>query len=309
MSERLEFEVSRAEHGRTLEVFLGEQLRNYTPWRIQRMIRHGFVFVDGQPVDVRYRLFERQIVTVKLIDPPDKLYEPEPGPLSILYEDAWIIVIDKAAGIVVHPVGQRQTGTLANRLQAHFDGQTICRGLLRPGFVHRLDRQTSGVIAVAKTFAAHRDLRRQFELGQVKKSYLSVVEGELLRSLTKIDAPIGRHPSGTTLLMSCAADAISPRPALTRVKVVESDGKRTLVLCRPETGRNHQLRVHLASVGHPIVGDEYYLPHGEIRERRKETETNRAERHLLHARSLRFRHPITAAPMCLRAAVPSEFSL
>ncbi len=175
------------------------------------------------------------------------------------------MAIDKPAGQIVHQVGDFQTGTLTNALQHHLDRQTWLRGLLRPGIVHRLDRQTSGLIIACKDHLSHRLLSIAFQERRVAKQYLAVVEGLVADDQQMIDLPIGQHAGRETILMSSLPDALRPRPARTMVRVLERRAGTTLVAARPLTGRLHQIRVHLAAIGHPVLGDEFYAAGGEIR--------------------------------------------
>jgi 23S rRNA pseudouridine1911/1915/1917 synthase len=228
--------------------------------------------------------------------------EPEPRTLEILYEDPWILVVIKPAGLVAHPVGEFQTGTLANAVQWHLDRQTHLKGLLRPGIVHRLDRMTSGVMVLAKEHHSHTDLSVQFQRGLVKKTYLALLEGNLIEDQGEINLPIGHAASRATVLMSAAPDARKPKPAQTRYEVIERFPGRTLVRAWPRTGRNHQIRVHFAAIGHPVVGDEFYESGGMI----KPPALNREARHALHAARLEFRHPITRIPLAMEAPLPED---
>ncbi|QDT38307.1 RluA family pseudouridine synthase [Stratiformator vulcanicus] len=291
----LQFDVTSELHGRRIDVFLERHLRNYTRWRIQRLIAAGVASVNGEPALLARRVFADDRVAVRLTEPPDKLYAPEGGSIPIIFEDDSLMVINKPAGVIAHPVGERQAGTLCNFLQRHLDEQTDVRGLLRPGIVHRLDRMTSGLMVVSKTYEAHRSLTDQFESRSVRKLYLAHVRGRQLQRSGQINRPIGRHGSGTTILMSCAASAIDPRPAVTRFRVVaHPSSQTTLVACVPRTGRNHQIRVHLASIGHPLVGEPFYRPGDEVIPK----DMADSDRPLgLHAAVLQFTHPADNRPM------------
>ncbi|MGH7200283.1 MAG: RluA family pseudouridine synthase, partial [Planctomycetaceae bacterium] len=180
--------------GVRIDTFLARHFRNYTSWRMMRMVRAGLAWVDDAPAAAEQRVFRGQRVRIRLVEPPDKLIGPQPGPLDVLYEDPWLVAVNKPAGQVVHPVADWQTETLSNVLQGHFDRQAARPGLLRPGFVHRLDRETSGVILCAKEHLAHRRLSLQFQKNRVRKAYVALVEGVLESDHGTIDLPIGRRP-------------------------------------------------------------------------------------------------------------------
>ncbi len=294
--------------GVRIDSFLAKHLRNYTPWRLNRMVSAGLAKIDDQPAEASDRVFCGQRIAVRLLEPPDKLLEPDPSPVSVVYEDPWIVVVDKPAGLVAHPVGDFQVGTLSNVLQHHLDQQTCVRGLLRPGVVHRLDRMTSGLIVTAKEHMAHRLLSIDFQQGKLSKSYVALVEGLPDFETRMIDYSIGQRPGGNSVLMSARPDAKNSRPAKTRVTVVERFATCTLVECVLFTGRNHQIRVHMSHVGYPIVGDEYYGPNGTIRNSpRFDGDEPTEERHALHAASLGFLHPILREWMQFRTNPPGDF--
>ncbi|MFM8583179.1 MAG: RluA family pseudouridine synthase [Planctomycetaceae bacterium] len=246
--------------GVRIDSFLVRHFRNYTPYRMQRLVRAGQVRVEGIVAETHTRVYKGQQVSVCLLEPPDHLLPPDPRPLEVLFEDDWLIVVNKPADLVVHPCGNYASGSLANALQAHFDQQTERPGLVRPGIVHRLDRLTSGVIVCPKDHLAHRHLGISWEQGRVSKSYLALVHGEVEADKGDINVPIGQWPGGGTIRMSVSPDALEARPSRTLYEVVERFPGYTLVLARPLTGRLHQIRVHLASIGHPVLADEFYGP-------------------------------------------------
>ncbi len=304
----VEFIVEPYLSGVRIDSFLAKHLRNYTSWRLHRMVSAGLACIDDQPAEAMDRVFTGQRVRVRLVEPPDKLLEPDTTPVSIVYEDPWIIVVDKPAGLVAHPVGDFQVGTLSNVLQSHLDLQTRIRGLLRPGVVHRLDRMTSGLIVTAKEHLAHRLLSIDFQQGQLSKSYVAMIEGVPDFESRSLDFPIGQRPGGNSVLMSATPEAKNARPAKTQVTVVERFETHSIVECVLFTGRNHQIRVHLSHIGHPVVGDEYYAPFGAIRQApRFDGEEPTEARHALHAASLGFFHPILRAWMQFRTAPPQDF--
>ncbi|HEY2253757.1 MAG TPA: RluA family pseudouridine synthase, partial [Planctomycetaceae bacterium] len=260
-----ELSVESYLHGVRIDSFLVRHFRNYTPYRMQRLVRAGQVRIEGVVAESVDRVYRGQAVEVRLLEPPDHLLPPEPRELEILFEDKWLIVVNKPPDIVVHPCGNYVSGSLANVLQAHFDSQTQLRGLVRPGIVHRLDRLTSGVMVCTKHHLAHRKLGIHFEQGRVLKNYLALVHGVVPDDRGEINLPIGQWPGGGTIRMSTAPDAIDPRASRTLYEVVERFADFTLVRAEPHTGRLHQIRVHLAGIGFPVVADEFYSPASELR--------------------------------------------
>ena len=318
---RAELIVESYLSGVRIDSFLIRHFRNYTSFRMQRMIRAGHAAIDGVRVGLASRVFRGQRVTMCLTEPPDKLLESQPLPLDILYEDPWLIVINKRAGMASHPVGDYQSDTLSNALQHHFDRQTALPGLLRAGIVHRLDRLTSGVIVVAKEHLAHRRLSIGFQRGRVAKRYVAVVDGLLSPAKGVIDRPIGAAPG--SVLMSAEPTARDAKPAITRYEVLRRFDSHSLVRATPLTGRNHQIRVHLASIGHPVVGDVFYGPFGRFRRLPRAarenvemaldeicapdtTSTPLIARHALHAERIALEHPITREPLDFRAPLPPD---
>ncbi len=325
-----ELVVERYLSGVRIDSFLARHFRNYTPWKLQRLVAAGQVKLDDNTVEIEERVYQGDRVSVRLIEPPDKVHRPQPLPIDIVYEDAWLIVVDKPPGQIVHPAGDLQTGTLCNALQHHFDQQTAWPGLLRPGIVHRLDRMTSGLIVVAKEHLAHRQLSIQFQQERISKSYLALVEGILADDRGTIDIPIGTSPEAGSVLMSCSPEAGDRRPSRTDYEVLARGAEHTLVRALPRTGRNHQIRLHMATIGHPVVGDEFYGPLGAIKLSKAEYKAlcaRRAKgsksqinvdsvddaeadeptgRHALHAHRLEFEHPILGGRIEFESPLPSD---
>lgn len=311
-------------HGVRIDSFLVRHFRNYTPYRMQRLVRACQVRIEGVVAESDDRVYRGQAVEVRLLEPPDHLLPPEPREIEILFEDAWLIVVNKPPNIVVHPCGNYVSGSLANVLQAHFDRHTQLRGLVRPGIVHRLDRLTSGVMVCTKDHLAHRKLSIHFEQGRVLKNYLALVHGVMPDDRGEVNLPIGQWPSGGTIRMSTATDAIDARPSRTLFEVVERFAGFTLVRAEPHTGRLHQIRVHLAGIGYPVVADEFYSPASMLRESDLVAHTSTTNgtnhsdstsleedmlllsRQALHARSLRFVHPITGELVTFEAPLAPD---
>lgn len=303
-----EFVVEPYLSGVRIDSFLAKHLRNYNAWRLHRMVSEGLARIDDQPAFGSDRVFAGQRVAIRLAEPPDKLLEPFEVPLNIVYEDPWLVVVDKPAGLVAHPVGDFQSETLSNALQSYLDNTSRVRGLLRPGIVHRLDRMTSGLIVTTKEHLSHRLLSIDFQNGRLSKSYLALIDGNPDWDTHMIEKPIGQRPGGNSVLMTARHGALNPRPARTRVTVKTRFGTHTLVECVLFTGRNHQIRVHLSDIGYPISGDEYYGPHGQIRKApRFDGDEPTEDRHSLHAAKLSFQHPILKAWIETESAPPADF--
>lgn len=290
-------------HGIRIDSFLVKHFRNYSSWRMQRLAAAGQISIDHVAVEPTRRVFTGERVRVRLLEPPDKLVMPESVPFRVIHEDAWLLVVDKPAGVIAHPTGESQSGTLANGLQQFLDARTPCPGLLRPGIVHRLDRQTSGLMVVALHHRSHAELSTAFESGRVAKTYIALVEGVLKQDEGTINLPIGRARTGRGVLMSARGDAVKPKPAITRFRVLERYSSHTLVAARPQTGRNHQIRVHFAQLGHPLHGDAFYAAGGTFRPAITDDSDTR---HALHAAMLEFAHPVTGVWLKFRCRLPSD---
>jgi 23S rRNA pseudouridine1911/1915/1917 synthase len=312
--------VEAESSGCRIDTFLERHFRNYTSWRLQRIVRGGGVTINFAVAEQTDRVFYGQRVHVTLLEPPDKLLRTAPLELSVVYEDDWLLVVDKPAGMIAHPAGEHPNGSLANAVQHHLDAKVGLKGIARPGIVHRIDRQTSGLMAIALNYTAHRNLAATFEASRVAKTYVALVEGVIRKDAGVIDAPIGRTPTGRQVLMTCRADGLDRRPSKTHFKVIERFDRHTFVVARPVTGRNHQIRVHFAHIGHPLIGDEFYEAHGVIKplvlpdpdadpdEHDAGVETGLPiRRHALHAARLEFAHPITGAWMEFSAPLPLDF--
>lgn len=271
------------------------------------MAAAGLISVDHAICAPDRRMTCGEEVTVRLAEPPEPFYPPDDISLDVLYDDPWIVAVNKPAGLLVHPAGPIERCTLANAAQALLDRQTLLPGLLRPGIVHRLDRETSGVIVIAKTDVAHAGLTESFERSLVAKSYVALVAGRVADEQFVIHLPIGGRQG--SLLMSAEPDAASPREAETHVRVLRRFRSTTLVEALPRTGRKHQIRVHLAAVGHPILGDAYYTQASGRRQPPEHSAHPLAcpPRHALHAAAISFRHPITKVRLRIVAPVPGDF--
>lgn len=300
-----EFQAQADDHGRRIDAVLARYLRNYTSWKLHRMVVAGLVVVDELPCEVTQRVFRRQSIRVQLVEPPDKLLVPEALNVPVLYDDPWLMVVDKPAGMVAHPIGEFQSATLCNGIQHVLDQETVAKGILRPGIVHRLDRMTSGLLILAKTTDVHRQLSEMISSGEVQKQYLALVHGWPDFTQITIDRPIGGVP-GSSILMTVAEGCRRPRPARTDVRVLKRLRSTSLLQCRLHTGRNHQIRVHLASVGHPVFGDEFYDINNVVRSG-QESNRDLNARHALHAAALCFQHPVMGHRLTVRKSPPLDF--
>ena len=281
MSEAAEFDV--VEGGERLDVFLTARSSDLSRSRIRRLVEDGSVTVVGRCSKASLRLSTGQTVRLEIPSASPPRLRPSRIPLNIVFEDGHLMVIDKAAGMAVHPGPGNEEDTLANAVLAHAPGLVGIGGNGRPGIVHRLDKDTSGLIVAAKTDHAHASLSEQFKSRSVTKIYLALVAGQPNPPEADIDAPIGRHPHDRQRM----AIVSTGRPARTRYRILTPYSRASLIEARPKTGRTHQIRVHMASIGHPVIGDEAYgrsapgLP-----------------RQFLHAHEIAFCHPDSSE--CLR---------
>lgn len=269
---------------------LGSESRN----RLQQLIKDGYVRVNDQGVKANYRLKEGDRVTIFLPDPEPVDIPAEAIPLDIVYEDDQVIVVNKPRGMVVHPAPGHLTGTLVNALLYHCKDLSGINGVLRPGIVHRIDKDTSGLLMAAKTDDAHRCLAKQLKDKTTRRLYLAIVHGDLSDPSGTIDAPIGRDEKDRKKM---AVTARNGKRAVTHFKVLERFTGYTYVACRLETGRTHQIRVHMAYIGHPLAGDPKYGPR----------KTLAIGGQALHAAELGFTHPKTRRFMLFKAEPPADF--
>jgi 23S rRNA pseudouridine1911/1915/1917 synthase len=288
--------------GVRLDRFLVSVLPATTRSQIQRLIKDAQVLVEGRPGRSNQPVRPGQLVSVDIPEPVASSLQPEALPLPIVYEDHDVVVVDKPAGMVVHPAAGHSSGTLVHALLHHVDGLSGIGGEKRPGIVHRLDRGTSGLMVVAKHDAAHSELARQFKDREVEKEYVALVWG-VVHGGRRIDSPIGRDATDRKKM---SARVRRSREAVTRIVGAEHFG-RVLTLARIaiHTGRTHQIRVHMSSIGHPVVGDSLY---GGLR--RRVPGEFRAVRHLsrpfLHAARLAFRHPADGRRMEFSSGLPED---
>lgn len=290
----LSFITGPADAGKRLDVYLTEQVTESRSY-LQGLIKEGLVKVGEKTGKANLKLEAGQSVCLQIPAAQVTEIKPEKIPLDILYEDHDLIIINKARGMVVHPAAGNYSGTLVNALLYHCTDLSGINGEIRPGIVHRLDKDTSGVMMAAKTDRAHLKLAEQVSSHSAKRSYYALLHGNIAEEKGIIKAPIGRHPKDR-LKMTVTFD--NSREAITHFKVLERYGKYTLVECVLETGRTHQIRVHMAHIGHPVVNDPVYGY------RRMEFPI---VGQALHSRTLDIHHPVTGEPMHFEAPLPEDF--
>jgi 23S rRNA pseudouridine1911/1915/1917 synthase len=294
--------VDESHAGERLDAFLASQIEGWSRARLQRLIENEDVLVNGKVAKPSYKLREADEIEVDLVAPPTDVFTPENIPLAIVYEDDALVVVNKQAGLVVHPAAGTPSGTLANALAYHF--QQLPGTSVRPGIVHRLDRDTSGLLVVAKTETALENLSDQFRDRSVYKSYVALVHGRVLSNTGKIDQPLARDRSNRTRM----AVVRGGRNALTLYRVRQTFDRFTLLDVELKTGRTHQIRVHLAWMKHPVVGDETYGGGRDntIQDPRLRAGIRALNRHFLHAEKLGFKHPKTGEFVKFEAPLPLE---
>lgn len=297
VARRVVLRVPDSAAGARLDVFLAGAAQIRTRSQAKQLIDAGRVRVDGVARKGSHVVRAGSVVDVDVPAPEPLSVEPEAVPLRVLYEDADVLAIDKPPGMVVHPAPGARRGTLVNALAYRLGELHGVGDAERPGIVHRLDRDTSGVLLVARTAAALEALARQFRERTIEKRYVAVVRGTLRPDTGVVDQPIGRHPHERKRM---SVRTRRGRAAVTRWTVLERLPGATLVALAPETGRTHQLRVHLAAIGHPIVGDRVYGA------RRAHGGGPMHARQALHAERIRFTHPGTGAPIEVRAPLPAD---
>jgi 23S rRNA pseudouridine1911/1915/1917 synthase len=309
-SQPVELQVQAAEAGWRLDAFLAYHFTGYSRVHLRRVITAGGVQVDGRGGKPAYRLVPGQRVIVVLPEIPREAPRPENIPLDILYEDEHLAAVNKPPGMVVHPARGHWSGTLAGALQYHFGGTLSgSGGPTRPGIVHRLDRDTSGVILVARSDLAHHQLARQFAERTMEKEYFAIVCGVPDRDRDSINRPIGFHPH-IREKMAIRHEGGSSRGASTFYEVLERFAGFAALKILPKTGRTHQIRVHLSHLGHPVLCDRQYggrsqITRGELRGGPADTLVL-LSRQALHARRIRFRHPADGRLMEIEAPLPAD---
>lgn len=292
---RYDWIVEQDESGERIDKFLAQvEEGDWSRTQIQGWIKEGNVEVNGKQVKGNYRLQEGDEISLKVPPPVELDLQPEPMDLDIVYEDKDVVVVNKARGMVVHPAPGNYSGTLVNGLLYHCKDLSGINGVLRPGIVHRIDKDTSGLLMVAKNDKAHESLAAQLKEHSVLRRYVALVHGIIPHDQGTIDAPIGRDPKNRQQM---AVVFENSKPAVTHFQVLERFDQYTLVECQLETGRTHQIRVHFKYIGYPLVGDTKYGP---------VKNDFHLEGQALHARDLGFVHPTTGEFMEFTSPLPEE---
>jgi len=301
----LSFTVSESDAGTRLDAFLAAHINGWSRARLQRLIETGEVLVNSKLGKASYRVSANDEIEAELTPPPESSFTPENIPLEAIFEDDHIIVINKPPGLVVHPAAGVHSGTLANGLAFHFQ-QLSNASSIRPGIVHRLDKDTSGLLVAAKTQSDHEKMAYQFRAREVFKSYIALVYGVVKQQSGSIEQPIARDPRNRTRMAIVAGG----RGALSLFKIRRSYDAFTLLDVELKTGRTHQIRVHLSWLKHPVVGDDVYGSGREnnVQDVQLRARIRKLNRHFLHAEQLRFRHPQTGEQMRFVAPLPAELT-
>jgi 23S rRNA pseudouridine1911/1915/1917 synthase len=293
--EQLEFTAGESEIGERLDKYVTESLEEGAVSRtqVQEWIRNGAVMVNGRQVKPNYKLAAEDIVVIIVPEPETAVIVPEPIPLDIAYEDGDVIVINKPRGMVVHPAPGHSSGTVVNALMYHCKDLSGINGVMRPGIVHRIDKDTSGLLMAAKNDLAHSSLAAQLKEHSVTRKYIALVHGNVPHEHGTVDAPIGRDPHDRKLFTVTEKGS---KHAVTHFAVMERFGDYTLLELQLETGRTHQIRVHMKYIGHPLAGDPVY----------GRSKTIALKGQALHAAVLGFDHPRTGENVQFEAPIPED---
>lgn len=294
--------VQISDVGERIDIFLAKKT-GITRSQIQRLITQGNVLINSKDVSQNYRLKSKDLISINIPDKETEGLLPEPIPLDILYKDDHLVVVNKPAGMVVYPAAGHAHGTLMNALSYHCKKLTTVGGPLRPGVVHRLDKDTSGVMVIALNDKAYYNLIEQFKHRTINRKYIALVYGNLREDEGEIALKIGRSESDRKKMSTRVRKG---KEAVTRWKVLKRFGNATLVEARLGTGRTHQIRVHFASIGHPLLGDRTYGKKVEIEAKTKKIIL--FSRQMLHAELLGFTHPATGAYLEFSSPVPEDMA-
>ncbi len=293
--ETYSFIIEPVDSGERIDTFLGRVIDNVSRSYIQKLIKDGHVEVDGKPLKKKnVRLEEDMEVRITVPEPEILKVEPEDIPVEIVYEDECLMIVNKPQGMVVHPAPGNYSGTLVNALMFHAENLSSINGVIRPGIVHRIDKDTSGILMIAKDNNAHNSLAHQLKEKTTKRVYVAIVHGRLKEEQGHINAPIARNPKDRLKM----AVVMGGKEAVTHYKVIKAYKNYSIVELRLETGRTHQIRVHMAYIGHPLLGDPVYG---------KKNEKIKHDGQLLHAKLLGFNHPRTGDYMEFDSQLPEYF--
>ena len=290
-----ELEISAADNGTRLDSYLAEQLEGISRSYLQKLIGDQLILVNQKAVKSNYKIKTGDQLLVQIPEAAPIAIQPEPMDLDIVYEDSDLLIVNKPVGLVVHPAHGHYSGTLVNGLLAHCTDLSGINGNMRPGIVHRIDKDTSGLLMIAKNDLAHQHLAEQLKEHSIKRAYYALVQGVISEPAGLVDAPIGRHEVDRKKM---AVTFKNSKEARTHYYVKERFARTTFIECRLETGRTHQIRVHMAYLGHPLVGDPLYG-----------TRKNNLDfpGQALHAYALGFVHPRTGEELYFEAPLPEHF--
>lgn len=293
--ERYDWTADSTDNSERIDKYITLQNEDWSRSQVQAWIKEGRVTVNGEAVKNNYKLQTDDEITLRVPPPKEMAIQPESMPLDIVYEDSDVVVVNKPRGLVVHPAPGHYSGTLVNGLLAHCKDLSGINGVLRPGIVHRIDKDTSGLLMVAKNDKAHMGLAEQLKEHTVNRTYLAIVHGVIQHEMGTIDAPIGRDPKNRQQM---AVVFENSKPAVTHFIVLERFKEFTLVELKLETGRTHQIRVHMKYIGYPLAGDPKYGPKN----------TLKLDGQALHAKTLGFTHPRTGEHLEFEADLPPDLT-
>lgn len=293
--ERYDWTADSTDNSERIDKYITLQNEDWSRSQVQAWIKEGRVTVNGEAVKNNYKLQTDDEITLRVPPPKEMAIQPESMPLDIVYEDSDVVVVNKPRGLVVHPAPGHYSGTLVNGLLAHCKDLSGINGVLRPGIVHRIDKDTSGLLMVAKNDKAHMGLAEQLKEHTVNRTYLAIVHGVIQHEMGTIDAPIGRDPKNRQQM---AVVFENSKPAVTHFIVLERFKEFTLVELKLETGRTHQIRVHMKYIGYPLAGDPKYGPKN----------TLKLDGQALHAKTLGFTHPRTGEHLEFEADLPQDLT-
>ena len=297
MTEEFKAEYTPGEEILRIDRFLGSRLEQVSRSYLQKLVKDGAVLVNGKPVKSSYKVENGDRIRLEIPDAVEPEIEAEPMALDILYEDSDIILINKPKGMVVHPAAGHYSGTLVNGLMAHCKNELSgINGVMRPGIVHRIDMDTTGVLIVCKNDKAHNAIAEQLKVHSITRKYYAIVHGVLKADTGTVNAPIGRHPVDRKKM---SINEKNGKEAVTHYRVLQRFRRFTFVECQLETGRTHQIRVHMASIGHPLFGDQVYGP--------AKVPFSGLQGQTLHAGVLGIIHPSTGEYMEFTAPLPAYF--